>query len=190
MTFEQSIKVPMDRVGVLVGPKGQVKSEVEDKCGVSITVDSKTGEVLVKSKGPVSQIQPFKAVELITAISRGFSPERAFKLLEDESVLDMIDLREYAGKSDEALKRIKGRIIGNEGKSRKIIEELTDALISVYGHTVTIISHVDDIRQTREAIEKLASGSTHQSVYKMLQKARTKAKVERLRLWEGEAPHV
>ena len=43
----------------------------------------------------------------------------------DDTFLEVIDLREYVGKSKSALNRIRGRIIGLNGKSRKIIEELS-----------------------------------------------------------------
>ncbi|HEY3525308.1 MAG TPA: KH domain-containing protein, partial [Nitrososphaeraceae archaeon] len=32
MSFQHLIKIPDDRIGVLIGKKGQVKHEIEDKC--------------------------------------------------------------------------------------------------------------------------------------------------------------
>lgn len=174
----------MDRVGVIVGRQGRVKAEVEEKCKVALSVDSKTGEVVVRAAGDLSETEPFKAVQVVTAIGKGFSPERAFRLFEDDVVLDIIDLREYAGKSRNALVRIKGRIIGLGGKARRVIEELTETFISVYGHTVAIIGKVEDVVKAREAVEMLATGSPHPLVYKKLQRERRKEKMERLKLWE------
>jgi ribosomal RNA assembly protein len=188
MSFEQIVKIPLDRVGVVVGREGKVKSDIEERCGVALMVDSKTGDILIKIAKPISGSQPFKAVEVVTAIGKGFSPERAFKLLEEECVLNVLDLREYAGKSENALTRIKGRIIGLGGKSRRTIEELTSAYISVYGHTVALIGEVDEVKQAGEAIGKLALGSPHSSIYRMLQKAKTKAKMERAKLWDEKPP--
>lgn len=186
MSFEEVVKVSSDRVGALVGKNGKVKQEIEKACGVSLMIDSKTGEVTITGKGDIMQLQPFKAVDLVTAISRGFSPERAFRLLEEDCVFNVIDLTDYAGKSANALTRLKGRIIGLAGKSRKIMEELTGAYISVYGHTTALIGRVDEVRQAADAIGLLASGSPHKTVYNMLQRARTKAKMDRLKLWEEE----
>jgi ribosomal RNA assembly protein len=184
MSFDKSMAIPLDRVGVLVGRNGKVKAYVEEKCGVVLSVDSSTGNIMMRSNKPLLEMQPFKAVEVITAIANGFSPERAFRLLDEEFVLDIVDLREYVGRSENALTRIKGRVIGLKGKTRKIIEELTN--VSVYGHKVTIIGKTDDAKRAREAVEMLASGSPHRSVYKTMQKARTKAKLEMLKLWEEE----
>lgn len=186
MSFEQSVKVSLDRIGALVGKNGKVKQEIEKACAVSLLIDSKTGEVKITGKGDVMRLQPFKAVDLVTAISRGFSPERAFRLLDEETVFNVIDLTDYAGKSPNALTRLKGRIIGLGGKSRKIIEDLTGTYISVYGHTAALIGRVEEVRQASEAIDLLASGSPHKTVYNTLQRARTKAKMDRLKLWEEE----
>jgi len=184
LSFEESLKIPLDRVGVLIGKGGKVKKMIEEECKVSLQIDSKSGDVTVKMTGSIEEANPFKAVEIINAIGRGFSPERAFRLLEDGQTLLIIDLREYVGKSKKSLIRIKGRIIGFKGKARRVIEELTGAYISVYGHTVAIIGDVEQVRLAEEAVRMLASGSSHKTVYSMLQRERTKKKLERLKLWE------
>jgi|TARA_B100002003_G_C13803393_1_gene396464 ribosomal RNA assembly protein len=102
----------------------------------------------------------------------------------DDTFLEVIDLREYVGKSKSALNRIRGRIIGLNGKSRKIIEELSGGYLSVYGHTAAIIGTAEEIRAEGDAVKLLASGSIHRTVYKNLQRTRTKAKLDRLKLWE------
>ncbi|MEM1994186.1 MAG: KH domain-containing protein [Nitrososphaerales archaeon] len=186
MTFEQTLKIPIDRIGALLGKQGSTKAEIEKMCNVSINVDSNTGEVPVKIKGAVEEAEPFKALAIINAISRGFSPQRAFKLTKDNTTLETIDLREYAGRSKDALTRIKGRIIGQNGKARRVIEELTRTEVSVYGHTVSIIGEPEGVKLAAEAVKTLASGSQHSTVYRMLQRARQKAKLERLKLWEEE----
>jgi ribosomal RNA assembly protein len=186
MSFEQTLKVPLDRIGVLVGKQGSTKAEIEKTCNVSLTIDSKTGEVTVRLKGSIEETEPFKAIAIINAISRGFSPERAFKLLSDSCILETIDLREYVGRSKDALTRIKGRIIGLRGKARRVIEELTGTEISVYGHTVAIIGEPEGVKLASDAVKMLASGSQHSTVYRMLQRAKQQAKFERLKLWEEE----
>ena len=186
MSFQRNLKLPLDRIGVLVGRNGAVKSEIESRCNVTLSIDSKIGEVTIDSKGDIAQSQPFKAVDIITAIGKGFSPERAFRLLNDDIVLHIVDLRDYAGKSQSSLERIKGRIIGLGGKSRRFIEELTNTYISVFGHTVSIIGRIEGVRLALDAIDMLASGSTHKTTYNMLQRTRTKAKMERMKLWEDQ----
>ena len=92
--------------------------------------------------------------------------------------------------SENNMARIKGRIIGLHGKSRRVIEELTKCDVSVYGKTVAIIGEPTELRLAKDAIEKLAAGSQHKSVYNMLQRARTKRKMERILLWEDQSPEI
>ncbi|MBT8251581.1 MAG: RNA-binding protein, partial [Nitrosopumilus sp.] len=108
MSFEKLIRIPNDRIAVLIGKAGSVKTKIETTCNVSLDIDGETGEVFIKTQGDVEKIQPFKAMEIVTAIGRGFSPENALTLLQGENALHVIDLREFAGKSNANVERIKG----------------------------------------------------------------------------------
>lgn len=185
MSFEKTILIPLDRVGALIGKSGKIKSKIEKACSVTIVVESETGEVIIKNAGSVEAMLPFKAEEIVLAIGRGFSPERAMRLLQGENSLHIIDLREFGGKSSSQIERIKGRIIGEGGKVRQNMEELSGANISVYGRTVSIIGEGNQLRSAVDAIATLSSGSTHGKVYNDLQEARRKEKRERLQLWEN-----
>ena len=84
MSFEHTVRIPKERIGVLIGRGGSVKEEIERRCGVSLDIDNVTGEVTVRLKGRLEEADPFLAVRIVTAIGRGFSPERAFRLLVDQ----------------------------------------------------------------------------------------------------------
>ncbi len=189
MSFERVLKVPSDRVGVLIGKGGETKKNLEKMCGVDLVIDGKSGEIIVKTSA-VDDSEPLKAVSIIEAVGRGFSPQRAIKLMESDTVLEIMDLRDYGGKSENALERIRGRIIGLHGKSRRVIEELTGCYISVFGRTVAVIGNVTDAKLAKDAITMLAEGSAHKSVYQMLQRVRTKRKMEKLLLWEDQSPET
>ncbi len=180
------LKIPHDRVGALVGPNGSVKSVIERKLSVGLQVDSESGTVQITL--PQASDDPtvlFRAKEVVTAIGRGFAPDHAFRLLDDEEILlDVIDLRETVGRSPSDLKRLKGRVIGKEGKTRRIIEELSEANISVYGHTISIIGYADQAAIAREAVTMLIRGTLHGTVYRFLHKKRRELKKQRLQLWE------
>ena len=86
-----------------------------------------------------------------------------------------MDLREYA-KSREAMLRLKGRVIGKEGKSRKLIEELAECNISVFGKTISIIGLPESAFSAKQAVESLLRGATHANVYKWLERRRREMK--------------
>ena len=180
------VKIPQERVGVLIGPDGRTKEAIEKKLSVSLQIDSQAGDVTITQN--TTEQDPtilFRAREVVTAIGRGFSPERAFRLFEDEDiVLEVIDLREIVGKSLSDIKRLEGRVIGKAGKTRKIIEELTETYVSVYGYTISIIGSMEQIEASREAISMLIRGSQHSTVYRFLHKKRRELKKKKLELWE------
>lgn len=180
------VKIPRDRIGALIGPEGEAKQRLEERLQVMLEIDSQTGDVAMSLDKDVQDPSLlFKAKDYVLAVGRGFSPDRANKLLQDEeNMLMIIDLREIFGRSDSDIQRVKGRIIGTEGKTRKIIEELSEALISVYGHTISIIGGVEQSEIAREAVNMLLKGSQHATVYKFLQRKRQELKKRRLELWE------
>jgi len=180
------VKVPKERIGALIGPDGRVKERIEKKLGIEIGIDSETGDVTL-TLAPNSEDPSvlFRAKEVVTAVGRGFAPERAFRLIQDEdALLEVINLRELFGRSPADIERIKGRVIGQEGKTRRIIEELTDADVSVYGHTVSIIAGAEEMDIAREAIRMLLEGRQHISVYRFLHNKRRELKKKKLEIWE------
>lgn len=186
MKFSQVVRVPKERVAVVIGRNGETKRKLESDLGVRVSVDSDTGDVLIYTTDEENEMSsdPFKAVEMVEAIGRGFSPARCERLKKPEVYMNVIDIREYVGKSRNSLERVRGRIIGINGKARRIMEELTGAYISVYGHTVSSIGTKEQNELLSDAVKELASGSEHKVVYSELQKARSQAKLDRLKLWE------
>ncbi len=184
--------IPRERVGVLIGPKGSVKSTIEKKLFVDLEIDSDTGSVYIgvkpDSPDPSSAL---RAKDLVLAIGRGFSPSRAFSLFNEDYSFDIVDLHEYFGKNESEIRRVDGRIIGREGKARRNLEELTGTLISVSGHTVSIIGTFESVSMAKDALEKLIEGRQHGTVYKFLRKKRGQVKKEKaLGLWEGSVTQL
>jgi len=180
------VRIPKERVGVVIGPDGTTKKNIEEKLSVELEIDSDAGDVHISvTENATDPSTLFRAKDVVTALGRGFSPEHAFRLVRDEDVLmELIDLRGVFGKSEADLKRVKGRIIGMNGKTRRIIEELTDANVAVYGHTVGVIGTLEQVQVAREAIEMLVRGSMHSTVYRFLHRKRRELKKKMLEIWE------
>lgn len=163
-----NVKIPEERVGVLIGPEGSMKKLIEEKSKAVLEIESETGTVTVTSSE--DPLMGMRVSDLVRAIGRGFSPERALAILDDEMLmLDVMDLSKMVGtKSDMA--RMKGRIIGKDGKTREIMEKLSGSKVSVYGKTISLIGYPEQIRVARAAIEMLLDGAPHGNVYSFLEK--------------------
>lgn len=166
--FAYELKIPKDRVAVLIGKKGELKKQLEHATKTKIKVDSDEGDVSITGKDALSL---YSCREVIRAISRGFNPDIAGLLLKQDYGMEIITLTDYARNAKD-MERIRGRVIGEGGKSRRTIEELTLTHISVYGKTIAVIGPLETIANARRAIESLLGGSRHGTVYKFLEKKR------------------
>lgn len=169
----QKTRVSASRIGVLIGKNGSTKRQIEDELGISLQIDSDEGTVKIEGEDPIAVLT---ALNVIQAINRGFSPERAFRLLEDEDMmLSIIDLTDLAG-TDRHLERLRGRIIGKSGTSRAQIENMTGTEISVHGKTVAIIGLPAQNEIARKAVEMLVQGVPHENVYAFLDRKKKEAR--------------
>lgn len=173
--FAYELRIPEERVAVLVGTGGKVKADIENHTDSKLEI-SKDGGVLITGGDALSL---FVAKEIARAIGRGFNPHTAMLLLKPDYILEVIDLKEVAGKNKNTLERLKGRVIGTGGKAREEIERLTGTSISVYGKTVAVIGEVEQASIAREAVAMLLSGSMHKTVYQFLERKRREMALRR-----------
>jgi len=162
------LKVPKERVAIIIGKQGRDKRKIENRTSTKIDI-TKDGEVTITAK---DSLHAWDARQIIKAIGRGFSPDVALLLTDENYVLEVIELNDWAGKNEKTLMRIKGRVIGEHGKSKITIEDLTESYISVYGKTISIIGNVTKIQIAKRAVEMLLDGSRHATVFKLLESAK------------------
>ncbi len=172
--IEKTVKVPKDRLGAVIGKKGRTKKEIEEKTSVNLDIDSETGEITITRYLGRAPEKSIKATDVVRAIASGFSPQKAFKLLEPKVYIETLDLKDYVGHSNKRITRVKSRIIGKKGKARRNIENLTETHISIKGKRVSIIGEIHKVKLAKRGIEKLIEGSPHSGVYKLLEKERKK----------------
>jgi ribosomal RNA assembly protein len=185
------LRIPKIRIAVLIGPNGKVKQQLEKLTSTTISIDSNDGLVVMEStEATEDPLAVWKARDIVQAIGRGFSPQRAFALLDDDVYLRIINLEEY-GTTPNQIRRLKGRVIGQGGKTRKNIEELTDTFVTVMGNTIAIIGELETQQVALTAIVRLLKGAEHSTVYRYLNDQRRKLKRRRaLDLWRPIGPDV
>jgi ribosomal RNA assembly protein len=183
-------RIPEERVAVLIGAGGRTKREIATRTGTQIEVDADEGEVRVT--GPDSDpIGTLKARDIATAIGRGFSPERAMRLLKDNAYLGVLDIKFTTGHHEKAaLRRIRARVIGTRGRARSRIEELSGCSVSVFGSTVALIGEEAQLERATRAVELLLKGSEHSTVFHLLARLRHAAALEDLGAPSAPDPDV
>ena len=159
------LKIPKKRVAVLVGKRGIDKRRLEKETGCKINVNSE-GEVLIEGES----MESYECSNVVKAIGRGCKPSVALTLSKVDNCCEIIDITNYSGKNKDKMKRIKGRIIGKEGKIRKILEKVTDTNIVVYGKTVCIVGGLEEVDIARNAVNDILKGAPQGPVFSVVER--------------------
>ena len=170
--MQDQLKVPKDRLAVIIGEKGKIKRSIESATDTTISINSKDAEVTIDSN---DGLQLLVAKNIIQAIARGFNPSIANRLLKDDQFCAFIDMTDFC-RNKQDLKRVKARAIGTDGKARKMLERLTNTHIVVYGKTVGIIGAVQNTDLARRAMTQLLQGAKHGNVYALIEREKRRSK--------------
>ena len=173
-------RVPKDRIAVIIGAKGATSKAIRNAAGCEkFIIDSNTGDIEVEwgEPGTYDPVKAMKLPDVVKAIGRGMAPEAAVRLLDDDHFFELVDLRDYVGKRSNQQRRVRARIIGRQGKIRKLIENLTQTQISIYNSTVVLVGEESGLYAARQAIEMLAGGSEHGTVIGFLERDRKQARL-------------
>jgi ribosomal RNA assembly protein len=184
-----NMSLEKERIAVVIGKDGETKELLEKRTGTKITIRSETGEYNIESNPdakPIDSTQELDAPEfrvyvtnqILKAINTGFNPMKSLKLLDHEYLFEISDLEDALGHSESKLKRIKGRIIGEEGKIRNAIEQFSGVYLSVYNKYLAFIGTFEGIKIAKKAINMLIQGAPHKAVLNYLQKEHDAQKKE------------
>lgn len=170
----QHVTVPQDRIGVLIGEGGETMRLIEERAGVRLDIDSENGSVAIDAVG--DPVDAMLAPDIVKAIGRGFDPEAALELLDhDLARFELIDLADQTRNKND-LQRQKGRLIGENGRTRQLMEELSGANVVIYGTTLGIIGQPEEVDTVRRAAGMLLDGAPHGAVYSFLERKHNEMK--------------
>ena len=174
----KSIRIPEDRVGALIGKNGAAKKMLEERSGIRLDI-TKDGEVTFDDeKEGVDALNALKIMDVIKAVGRGFNPDKALKIMDDDDIyLEMIDIKDAVGDRQSQVQRARGRLIGRDGKTRKLIEDLADVDMCVYGNTVSLLGNSISLPIAKQACVMLLHGSEHSTVYHYLESQRPRLRI-------------
>ncbi|MAF51082.1 MAG: RNA-processing protein [Nanoarchaeota archaeon] len=163
-TYE--VKIPKKRVAVLIGEKGKDKRRIESSTDCKILVNSE-GEVVIKGE---ESLKAFECLNIVKTIGRGCRPSVALRLIKEDHCCEIIDITDYSGKNKDKMKRIKGRIIGKEGRIRKIVEKITGTNVVVYGKTICIVGEMEEVNIARNAVHDILKGAPQGPVFSVVER--------------------
>ena len=167
----EEVFIPVERLGLLKSDRKGWKL-IEDSCECRLSIEDGEG-VIIEGKA----YGEFVAKNIIYAFGRGFDMEIARRLLNDEFYFSSIDLKQALG-NEKRVARIKARIIGENGRTKRYIESVSSAKMSVYGDTVSLIGSMYEIREAETAVNTLIEGGTHKLAYLRMEAAHRKNKEE------------
>jgi len=176
--MKDHVKVPEDRIGAVIGKGGSTIEEIEERTGVEMKVDSENGVVEI-DRSDADPLTGWRVSDVVKAIARGFAPEKAIGLLEGDEVLEIINISSYEN-SPKGMRRLRGRVIGSDGRTRSLIEELTETHLAIKGKTVSIIGKSRNVSVAAEAVTSLLEGAPHGAVYAQLEDWRREEKRRKL----------
>ncbi|MFA5174123.1 MAG: KH domain-containing protein [Candidatus Pacearchaeota archaeon] len=149
----------------------QNKNKLEESLDIKIT---NKGKNIFVDGSPENE---FIALEILEALSCGFTLDCALQLKNEENLLQILNIKDITKRRD--LETVKGRIIGTQGKTLRTIYNLTDCNIAVKENKVGIIGHAEDIEDAIQSIESLIHGSKQGNVYARLEKQKKKKRMDK-----------
>ena len=143
------------------------RKEIEKSLQVKLNISDEGIEIESKKDDAYSE---YLAENMIEALQYGFRFEQALKLKNEDFMIEKINLKKHVRPS--RLKTVVGRIIGEKGRTKEIIMEMTGCDIAIHDYNIAIIGETDDVGIALQAIRSLIHGSPHSSVYAYLERSR------------------
>ena len=176
--MESLTRIPKERIAVLIGKGGETRKSIEEASGVKLHIDSTTGEVSVDWPIDVDPVLRLKLPDIIRAIGRGLAPNRALRLIGDDTFLRIYDIREWVGRKGNHTRRMRSRLIGRDGRIRSLIESFTGTEIAIHGSTVVVIGDELGLMTACTAIEGLLDGAEHSTVIRGMERDVRRRRIE------------
>jgi len=150
-------KIICEKITRIIKSKGNLERELN----VKLDIDGK--EVSISGEPEDEYI----AERVIEALDFGFPFSDALKIKKEDIMFEILNVKECTNKKN--FERVRGRIIGKEGKALRTISNLGDCAIELSGNKLGIIGCAENMRPVEEACKLLIKGSKHANVYAYLE---------------------
>lgn len=165
----EEIYIPQERSRILKQKPGMLK-RLGELCNCKIGLEE-SNCVVIDGDG----YGPFEAKEVIQAFGRGFGIRIAELLLKDGYYFSSINMKDMTD-SRKKIKNMKARVIGTDGRAKRYMEEVSGALVAVYGGTVSFIGSSEAIEEAEAAVRTILEGGSHRLAYSRMEASHRKHK--------------
>ncbi|MGC9209997.1 MAG: KH domain-containing protein [Acidilobus sp.] len=158
-------------------------NELRRRLGVKVSLDEKDSAAIIEAERQAADV--LRARDIVRALYIGFRPNEASQLFDEDYMLVVIDVAQAVEGKENHLRRVLGRIIGENGRARRTLEEITGTRIVVNDRgLVGIIGDYERATIARHGIELLVQGRMHSTVYRKLESmVRELKRRESTQLW-------
>lgn len=146
----------------------KAKKEIEAKLKIKLSLK---GKVATIEAGPAEE---FQALQVLEAINLGFTIKEALTIADEDIVFRKLNIKDYTRRKN--LYEVRARVIGSQGSTKRVVEEVSNCFVVIKENTVGIIGHYDSIDAATTALKNLIKGSKQSNVYNYLE---TMNRVER-----------
>ncbi|MEN9625759.1 MAG: hypothetical protein RL557_87 [archaeon] len=112
----------------------------------------------------------FLTLEVMKAMNVGFSADTSLLLKEEDVILQIINIKDITKRKD--FERIRGRIIGTQGRTLRTLSNLTNCRFAMKDNLVGIIGDSEEIKDAMDGVTLLIQGSKQGNVYGKLERQR------------------
>ena len=151
-------EIYVEHVGSIIRNKNELQREL------GVTIENKGMNVFVDGDGD----KEFIAIKVIEAMDLGFSIDKALSIKNENIIFQILNIRDLTRRTDIA--RIRGRLIGTDGKTLKTLDKLTDCFVAVSDNQVGIIGDAEAIKEAIISVTSLVQGSKQGNVYARLER--------------------
>jgi ribosomal RNA assembly protein len=153
-------KIISEKIIRIIKSKGNLEKEL------NVDLEINGNEITISGEPEDEYI----AERVIEALDFGFPFANALEIKKEDTLFEILNIKECTTQKNFA--RVRGRVIGKDGKAIKTISSLSDCHIELSGNKIGIIGNCENIRNVEEACKLLTKGSKHANVYAYLEKHR------------------
>jgi ribosomal RNA assembly protein len=150
--------------------------EIERYAYSTIQIDEAAGSLIIKGKDNKSDV--LKVRDFVIALDNCVDENIAKEILKKDLMLYLIDLKDIVSKDE--VKRIMARIIGEGGKIKAKISEITGCHITINDSRILLIGNFDEVEYAKQAIQIIVDGSPFARLFKYLDKVKREKQLKQI----------